>query len=175
MCYDDHALSQKLVSDLTTVSKPCEKPPAFFQSIFMQSLEKATTHDCVSLHSHIGVSSEYPLRILFLRHKVPSRKKVQLCSTSELITGQTYIAANWDSKACPICQGKEGQDIRLIDRVSAQAPGYRGCGVTASHPITFCETAIKERCVRESSRGHSSGNDAFHVSSWTVSFIFICP
>lgn len=140
----------------------------------MQSLQRATIHDCVSLSSHIGVLSEYPLRILFLRHKVSSRKKVQLCSANEQITGQTYIAANWDSKACPICQGKEGQDIRLIDRV-LRPRGYRGCGVRTSHPVTFCESAIKERCVRESSRGHSRGNDAFHVSSWTASFIFICP
>lgn len=94
-----------------------------------------------------------PRRILFLRHKVPSRKKVQLCSTNELITGQTYIAANWDSKACPICQGKEGQDIRLIDRVSAQAPGLRRLwcdGITPCHVSWICNKGAL--CAGEQSR-----------------------
>lgn len=151
MCYDDHALSQKKpVSGLTTISKACGNPPAFLQSIFRQSLQRATTHDCVSLSSHIGVLSKYPLRILFLRHTVPSRKKVQLCSTNEQITGQTYIAANWDSKACPICQGKEGQDIRLIDRDSAQAPGLQRLwceSITPCHVLWICNKGAL--CVGE--------------------------
>lgn len=71
----DQALPQKLISDLTNISKPYGKQPVF-QYIVMQSLEKATTYNYMSLSSYILLYNlNRPYDPQFLRHKVPSRKK----------------------------------------------------------------------------------------------------